>query len=97
MKNLTGTVKNTYSLALVDNAVTLDVIEPGFVISIDFSALVANEFFFLLVVSFFESSLFVFGQMSFQIFLVIERPGTFCAFVHTIFFLFLKSNRDYII
>lgn len=84
-----GLESSRTGLALVNDAVALDVVEPRFVISVDFSALIANEFLFLLVVALFESSFLVLGQVTFQILFVVERARAFRAFVHPVLFLFL--------
>lgn len=65
--------KINYGLALIDDAVALDVVEPGLVISVDLAALVANEFLFLLVVRLLDGAFLVLGQVALQILFVVER------------------------
>ena len=81
----------TYCLALVNNAVTFDMVKPRLVIPVNFSTLIANEFLFLLIIAFFQGSFLMLGQMSLQILFIIKWSWTFRALVHPVFFLFFGN------
>lgn len=68
-------------LALVDDRVTLDVVEPRLVVGINLATLVTNELLLLLVIIVIQRAILVFGQMPLQVLLIVERPRTLRALV----------------